>query len=285
MTASATPFATGSLTGVLSSGGSDLLRVTVYTSRTPTVPPTQLAAHLSPVYDPDGQLRDWRLVPHGAGDDTADEFKRYRTWRAGYCTERYVGERALTRVFLDWVAPHCDVSALSALRLPAAHVDWHTAMTMRWQLENARRFCDSSDQIGLGIFTSPDKRSPTRTLLPTSPPTTALATLTTSVSSGPDGLILAGPLSSGQTANVVVRGWTAAQNGAVIAHTDDGEVHLEQDGDAARLLHVIGRHAPHVDVRAMPLRLLVAPLMVFFAEAAELAAAAHTGLYTRSGWL
>jgi hypothetical protein len=134
------PQATAPMTGILSGDGTDVVRVTVYSHPAPAQPPDDIAGLVRPMHDEQGHFRDWRLSPaqpdHHVG---SSEFHRYREWRAGFATERYIGERALIRSFLDWAHGRCPVSTLEILRLPDAHVDFHKALMMARQADGACR--------------------------------------------------------------------------------------------------------------------------------------------------
>ncbi|MDQ2956086.1 MAG: hypothetical protein M3Y42_03865 [Actinomycetota bacterium] len=274
----ATSHATAPITGILSGSGTDLLRVTVYTDPVPTHPPTELDGLLSPVYDADGHLLDWRLDPtHAEHSVEAADFQFYRSWRSGYSTERFIGERALVQAFLDWAAGCCDVSALQILRLPKAHADFHKALEMGLQIDRARRCTEVATEPGFGIFTKAGHSSASRAFIPTDPPTVLLATGTTTVTIGRDGL----SLRQGEDA-VFVHGWRADGDG-IVANTGDGELALGTS-PAARLLRIIGRNAPQAEVRPCPVGTLVAPLLIFLKDAAQLGGKAATGLYVRSTW-
>jgi hypothetical protein len=73
------------------------------------------------------------------------------------------------------------------------------------------------------------------------------------------------------------------QGDAVLARGLDGELELPATG-AGRLLRIVGRQAAGIEVKHCPLSTLVAPLLSFGKEAADLAGEARTGLYLRSRW-
>jgi hypothetical protein len=271
----------GPSTGLLSGTGTDLLRATVLTHVVPARPPLQLSELVTPVYDHRAHLIDWRLAPHHPDlKIDAAEISAFRSWRATFVAERFLGERALIGAFLDWIQMRCDTRALDVLRLPSAHVDFHTALEMRLQLDHARKLVNASNEHGFGLFVAPGRRSASRALIPTDPPTVLLATAESALTVGPDGLSLHRSAATEETLHV--RGWTSHADG-VHAHTPNGNVPLG-DGAAARLLRVAGRHADEVEVDDCPLSTLLAPLLVFLRDATELAGNTGATLHIRSGW-
>ncbi len=274
------------LTGLLAGTGADLLRATVVTRPLPERPPAELLEFLSPVYDAHAHLIDWRLAPHGSDPHathqpmTSADIAAYRAWRAEFVTERFLGERALVRAFLDWARPRCETRALDVLRLDAAHVDFHTALAMRLQLDHARRILDTGEDHGYGLYTAPGRRVASRTFIPADPPVVLLAAATSVLSVGPSGVSLQLSAESGDP--ITVTGWTSAA-GSVHVRTPGNEVALDE-GAAARLLQVAGRHAEFVEVRQEPLSTLLAPLLVFLRDATDLAGDTGCDLHIRSGW-
>ncbi len=268
------------LTGALSGHGSDLMRVIVYRRPPPVQPAAGLAEVVEPVRDRSGALRDWRLrVAHRGQPIGPSEEAAYRAWRAEFAVERFLGERAFILSFLDWADGRCDVSALQALRRHAGEMDVATALRMGWQAEQARVLLTSADDQGLGVYAPPERRSAARALIPTTPPTALLAAPGAALTAEDRGLVLHQP--SAVPPEQTVNAWSVTDDG-VTARTADGQT-LSLDGWAARLLETLGRDAPAAQVRRVPLRRLVAPLLVFLHDAAELAGDCHTGLYIRSG--
>lgn len=263
------------ITGTLSGTGADLLRVTVYIGQVPVRPPASLKGLLSPIYDDAGHLHDWRLDPAHAERhvETAD-YGVFRVWRSSYACEHFIGERALVQAFLDWAAMHCDVSALQILRLPKAHVDFRKAFQMRLQVDQARKVIEATHELAIGVFANTG-RSATRALIPTDPPTTLLAIGGTAVSVGSDGLQLRGDLDA-----VSIHSWYATDDG-IVAITDDGELALGNEA-GARLLQILGRHTPHAEIRKSPMSSLLAQVLIFLKDAAQMGGETNAGLYIRS---
>ncbi|UQX87057.1 hypothetical protein M6D93_12150 [Jatrophihabitans telluris] len=271
----------GSIIGLLSGTGADLVRATVITQAVPDRPPLQLNELVAPVYDHAAHLIDWRLTPHHPDQKIEDaEISAFRSWRASFTAERLLGERALIRAFLDWTPPQCDTRALDVLRLPSAHVDFHTALEMRLQIDQARKIVNASTEHGYGLFTAAGRRSASRALIPTDPPTVLLATAEAALTIGPGGLRLQQTAADNDT--VRLRGWTAHADG-IRAQTSTGEIYLAESA-AARLLRAAGRHADDVEVHECPLSTLLAPLLVFLRDATELAGNTGAALHIRSGW-
>ena len=261
------------MTGILSGSGHDQLRVTVLTGSVPHHAPTELEGSVTPVYDDEGHLYDWRLDPaHADHALQAEDFQRFTSWRNGFSTERSLGERILITSFLDWAAGKCDVSTLQVLRLNHAHLDYRHALQMDRQLGQLRSYLGANPATGYGLFSSPDR--PIRGIVPTEPPSTVLALGPDAVTVAADGL----HLSTGGR-DVLLEGWRI-EDGRVTAN-DSIELGLEAPG---RLLRIVGRHAPSIEVKACPVNSLVAPLISFGKEAADLAGSGHTGLYFRSSW-
>lgn len=268
-------------TGVLSGTGHDILRATVYTGMVPPHPPAELADSIHPVYDNSGELCDWRLgslLPGHHVDDAASA--RVRTWRAAFAQDRFLGERALIRAFLDWLGPCCDTSALDILRLPSGRVDFHAALKMKIQIEAADRAVADAHEDGLGLYTSRGTRSAMRALIPTQSPTLLLGVNGTNLIVSLDGLSLQSSARQGRLQ--AITGWRATEDG-LIAAGQGREVDLTGQ-DAARLLLAAGRQAPRIDVHDAPLRTLLAPLLVFLRDAATLAGDTGAELHFRSDW-
>ena len=108
------------LTGALSGSGQDMLRATVHTGAVRSHAPTELTDSVQRAYDSRGEVRDSRIGSTGTGqriDDAA--FSRYRRRRSEFAEDRFLGQRALIRAFLDWAGERCDTSALAILWSPA----------------------------------------------------------------------------------------------------------------------------------------------------------------------
>ena len=277
--------------GILSGTGSELIRATVRLRAVPRQPPAALAEDVHPAYDSRGQLADWLFGATRADHRSASgSFETYRSWRAGFASDRFVGERAFVTALLAWGAQHCDTSALQVLRLPSARVDSHAALTMHLQAGKLQQATADSGQHGLGLV-RPDGRhpgSPFRAVLPTEPATVLLADHPTDhpdehgvrLAAGPDGLTLTG------TADGPLTGITAWQatgdEDRVLARRPGGETELT--GPGAVLLRAAGRHAPSVEVRRYPLHSLVAPMLIALRDACALAGNIRSELFFRSAW-
>ena len=273
-------FGTDQLTGALAQDGADMLRAVVITQPAPLSPPTQLAEFVAPVYDLDAHLIDWRLEPHHPDKPIpAGGIAAYRQWRSTYAVERFLGERAHVRAFLDWARPRCDTRSLDLLRLPSAHVDFRTALEMRLQIEQVRKIVNDSHEHGYGLFTMPGRPSAARSLVPTDPPTLLLAMNDAKLSVDSNGLTVR--RAGGEDA-LRVWGWTASRE-HVRVDTPDGEYDLGKAA-AGRLLEIVGRYADEVEVHECPLSTLFAPLLVFLRDATQLAGSTGADLHIRSGW-
>ncbi len=262
------------MTGILSGAGHDQLRATVVTGPVPHHAPAELEGSVTPVYDDEGHLYDWRLDPaHADHALQAQDFQRFASWRNEFASERFLGERVLIVSFLNWAAEKCDVSTLQVLRLNHAHVDYHHAMQLDRQLSQLHNYLAKNPATGFGLF-SGGGSTPIRGIVPTEPPSTVLALGRDSVTVGVDGL----HLHTGRHDHAVDR-WQIS-DGRVIAN---GALDLGVEVPG-RLLRIVGRQAPSIEVKACPVRSMMAPLISFGREAAELAGSGRTGLYFRSSW-
>lgn len=262
------------MTGILSASGHDQLRVTVLTAEVPHHAPPELEGSATPVYDDEGHLYDWRLDPaHADHALQAQDFQRFAGWRSGYAVERFLGERVLVLSFLDWAADRFDVSTLQVLRLDHAHLDYRRSLELDRQLTQIQRHLDGNQDVGFGLF-SENKNKPIRGVIPSGRPTTLLAFGSDSVTVAQDGLHL---VSGGS--DHLVKDWKIS-DGRVTAN---GELDLGVEV-AGRLLRIVGRQAPAIEVRECLISSLVAPLLSFGKEAADIAGTGHTGLYFRSSW-
>ncbi|HTZ44612.1 MAG TPA: hypothetical protein VMB79_12190 [Jatrophihabitans sp.] len=266
---------TGQLTGTLSGRGHDQLRIVVLTDAVPPHLPPELQDLARPVYDPDGHLCDWRLdLAHAEQPVRPEDFQRFIAWRARYAAERYLGERALITALLDWAAHRCDVSTLQVLRLDHARVDYHRALEMSRQLAQTRQYLERHAATGYGLY-APGSRRAIRGFIPGDAPATVLGLGGAAMTLTADGLTLRH--GGSQTP---VLGWRV-QESTVTIRTPDGEQPVTAS-DAARLVRMVGRQAPEIEVRQCPVNDLVAPLLSFGKEAADLAGTAHNGLYLYS---
>lgn len=262
------------MTGLLSGSGHDQLRVTVLTGDIPDHAPAELEGSVTPVYDDEGHLYDWRLDPaHSDHNLQAQDFKRFAAWRSEFATERFLGERALIISFLNWADQQCDVSTLRVLRLDHAHLDDRHTLELDRQLGQIQHYVDQHPATGYGLFSGAASR-PIRGLIPSDQATTVLGLGSDQVTIETDGLHL-----RSRGSDHLVTQWEIA-DGQVTAN---GELSLGRDAPG-RLLRIVGRQAPSITVQACPVRSLVAPLLNFGKEAAELAKTGHTGLYLRSSW-
>jgi len=262
------------MTGILTGSGHDQLRVTVPTGAVPHHAPADLEGSVMPVYDDDGHLYDWRMDPsHADHVLQAQDFQKFAAWRRGFATERFLGERVLLRTFLKWAAQKCDVSALQVLKLDHAHLDYHRTLQLDRQLGKIRVYLDQHPATGFGLF-SPNSGRPIRGFVPAADPVVILALGSDSVSLAEDGL----HLHTGGT-DVLVSSW-AINDGRVTAN---GELDLGVE-PAARLLRIVGRQAQSIEVKPCSVGSLLAPLLSFGKEAADIAGSGRTGLYLRSTW-
>jgi len=262
------------MTGILSGSGHDQLRATVVTGTVPHHAPPELEGSVTPVYDDEGHLYDWRLDPaHADHVLQAQDFQRFASWRSGFASERFLGERVLITSFLDWAVDRCDVSTLQVLRLNHAHVDYHHAMQLDRQLSQVHDYLAKHSAHGYGLFSGGGSK-PIRGIVPTAPASTVLALGSDAVTIAEDGLHLH---TGGQ--DYPVDRWQIA-DGRVTAN-NSLELGIEVPG---RLLRIVGRQAPSIEVQACPVRSMLAPLISFGKEAAELAGSGRTGLYFRSSW-
>ncbi|HST47779.1 hypothetical protein [Jatrophihabitans sp.] len=273
------------VTGILSGTGSELIRATVRLRAVPDRPPAELAEDVHPFYDSSGRLADWLFGSTRADHPAAPgSYEAYRSWRSGFASDRFVGERAFVTALLVWAAGRCDTSALAVLRLPTGRADAHAALTMHLQAGKLQQAVNDSGQAGLGLV-RPDARATPRAFrafLPTDPATVLLADSGLRLTAGPDGLTLAGP---GTDRLAGIPGWRlVADQGAdsVLVGSADGEAELT--GPAAALLRAAGRHAPSVQVRQDPLASLVAPTLVALRDACALAGNTRSELFFRSAW-
>lgn len=270
-----------SLTGALSGTGHDIVQATVYTRAVPSQPPPELVDDVRPVYTANGRLQDWRLGSLIPGHHVEDAtWPRFREWRATFAQDRFLGERALIRSFLDWLEPRCDISTLGVLRLPSGHLDFHAALKLKIQIEQAGRLVAAAHEDGIGLYSAGIARSALRVLIPTPSPTLLLGLNKTTLSVGPDGLTL--KTSAAQPTLGVVTGWRAAGSG-LVADLDGREEDLSGQ-DAATVLQIAGRQAAQVQVHDAPLGSLLAPVLVFLRDAAALAGNTGNELHFRSGW-
>lgn len=266
---------TSQLTGTLSGSGHDQLRIVVLTDTVPAHLPPDLQDLARPVYDADGHLCDWRLdLAHAEQPVRPEDFQRFSAWRARYAAERYLGERALITALLDWAAHRCDVSTLQVLRLDHARVDYHRALELGRQLGQTRHYLERHEATGFGLY-APGARRSIRGLIPADTPTTVLAIGTTAMVLTADGLTL-----RQDDSRTPVLGWRVHE-GSVTVRTPEGELPLATS-DASRVLRIVGRQAPEIEVRQCPVSDLAAPLLSFGKEAADLAGTAHNGLYLYS---
>lgn len=265
------------MTGLLTHGGADMLRVTVYTEAVPQSPPAELVEAVRPVYDQHGGVRDWIAQPTPDDAETMKRLAAYRAWRSGYAVDKWLGERALVSAFVSWAARRCDVSSLDLLSLPCAQVDQDTALKMRWQMEQAYAACRSGRDEGWGIFSTSSPATPIRAFLPATPPTTILASRATSLSAASQGLVL----TRKERDPAVLLGWERTASGTRV-DTQAGQFTAE--GDVSQLLQIAGRHADQIVVSALPLRTLVASVVLFFRDAADVAVHARAGLTIHTAW-
>ncbi|HEX2902500.1 MAG TPA: hypothetical protein VHO01_03515 [Jatrophihabitans sp.] len=262
------------LTGMLSGHGHDQLRVTVLTGEVPHHAPRELEGSVTPVYDDEGHLYDWRIDPaHADHSLQAQDFQRFAAWRSGFATERFLGERVLIVSFLDWASQKCDVSTLQVLRLDHCHLNEGRALALDRQLGELRRYLDAHPATGYGLFASSASK-PIRGLVPADEPGLVLGLGSDRVTIAADGLRL-----HTVGAEHLIQSWQVS-DGAVTAN-DDLQL---GSSPAARLLRIVGRQATSVRVERCPLSSLVGPLLSFGKEAADLAVTGRTGLYFRSSW-
>lgn len=262
------------MTGMLSGSGHDQLRVTVLTGEVPHHAPDELEGSVTPVYDDEGHLYDWRLDPaHADHTLQAQDFQRFAAWRLGFATERFLGERVLITSFLNWAEQKCSVSTLQVLRLDHAHLDYHHTLELDRQLGQIRAYLDRHPATGFGLF-SGTAGKPIRGVIPAEHPSPLLALGPDQVTVESDGLHLhtAG-------ADHLVESWEIT-DGQVTAN---GDLPLGT-GIPGRLLRIVGRQAPSIKVQSCPVSSLIAPLISFGQEAADLAGSGRTGLYFRSSW-
>lgn len=272
---------TAQLSGLFAGDGARMVRATVATGPIPQQAPPGLAELASPTHGDDGHLLDWHLTPHHADHSVSPaEVTAFRTWRATFTAERFIGERAVLISFLDWAGQRCDVSALEVLRLPRAQVDAHTALQMRRQLSEARAEVENTDEHGYGLITTPGRSVPSRALIPAAEPVILLALGNTSLTLTDDGVLLDAPATA--AGPVAVRAWQY-ESERVRADTTAGEV--EPGQETGRLLQILGRRASHVEVARLPLHLLLAPLLIFLRDATELASNTRSDLHLSASGL
>ena len=265
----------GQLHGTLAGDGSKMVRAVLYLADVPTAPPESLAELATPTRDVDGSIIDWHLEPgRGAGES---QLAAFGAWRSGYVVERFLGERALIRALLQWAHNRVDLSSLAAVASPAGHVELAQAMRMRHQLAAARPALVAPSAVGFGLFTDPNRHSALRVAIPSDPPTILLGLGEAVLLVDDAGLLLQRP----SRPDLRPTGWDV-HDGHAVAATADGPVDLGSGPDAT-VLELTGRRAPHIDVRSAPLASLLAPVLVFLADAVTQAAEQHTGLYFRSG--
>lgn len=252
----------------------------MYTDTVPTTAPANLEGIVDPVYAETGVVRDWRLhAGSGAEPLTAGQIARYRAWRGDFACEWFVGERAFIHAFLTWARERSPVTALDVLAWHDARVDFHHALQMRLQADQARRAVDVSAATGLGLYTGQRSGALARAVVPGESPVPLLSTVGASVRVGREGLLLR---HRGAAGELVLTGWQFHDAGVTLT-APDGQITTD-DPRVQRVLRVLGRQASQVDVRVCPLSTLVAPFLVFISDAAAMAGDTGSDLYVRAGW-
>lgn len=187
-------------------------------------------------------------------------------------TRFLLGERAFITAFLDWASARCNVQLLGRLRLPATKVQYHDALRLHEELRAVRRMCESSDAAGLGVYTH-DHSAPVRALMCDSP-RLQMQSSTTTLETGPEGLVLRNARADRPTLNSIAA-WDLSQASATVLSTNGLD---ELTNEEAMLLSALGRGASQAEVRWTPLRQLASPLLEFLYEASELAGERRSGL-------
>lgn len=234
--------------GVLAGGGTDLIHAEV-----PAAPAThqQLGHALPP-------------------SDTA------RTDKYSASPSRFfLGERALVNAAVNWAERTAGALSLGVLRLRAAHIGDHTVLRMHQDVRSLRAACTATADTGLGVFVGGETTA-VRAILADAG-VKVLTAGTAEVAVLRDGLLARDPAMGTEAVQVV--GWRAFGD-SVEALTRKGTTQIA--GPLAQLLMLIGRRAPEVSVRAVPLRALLAPFLVFVSDATEEAMERRQGMMTYS---
>lgn len=156
------------------------------------------------------------------------------------------GDRGTLLAVMDW-AEHRGVStspvreALTPNGLP------HPVPLAAFQqvIDDIQHTSAISGDTALGLFPGTQTHQPVRILLPTNPATTLLATPTAAVGIDNDGLHLL-------KRRITVLGWRRTERGVLLA-TPAGERRLGPASLSAQLLGRLGRDAPHIELRPVPM--------------------------------
>lgn len=163
-----------------------------------------------------------------------------------------IGERGPLLALLDW-AKHRGVKTEQLHRAlsPRATPQPVPLATFRELITDIERECVASGEAGWGLFAG--EQQPVRVLLPTDPATTLLAAPTAAVGISGDGLQLL-------RRHITLTGWRSTGRGLLLT-TPAGERHLGPAALDTRLLRCIGRDAPQIELRRVPLSELLAPVL------------------------
>ena len=104
-----------------------------------------------------------------------------------------------------------------------------------------------------GLFPSDRADEPVRILLPTTPAATLLATPTAAVGINSNGLHLL-------KRHITVTGWSRTERGLLLT-TPDGQLRLGLASLGAQLLARLGRAAPQIELRPVPISGFLAPIL------------------------
>jgi hypothetical protein len=197
----------------------------------------------------------------GAGADLLCGAVRHRDQRTGAAASvgLPLGERGPLLALLDWARDRgIEVTPLRRAFAPGATPQAVPLATFRTLIVDIQRQSLASEVSGWGLFGGTGATEPTRLLVATDPATTLLATPTAAVAVGPRGLRLL-------RRQITLVGWRSTERGLVLS-TPDGERRLGAASLSAQLLRRLGKEAPRVELRRVPLSDFLTPALRIVAE-------------------